>query len=250
MLQEFAHLKVWLRRVVVMVVVVVGLMVAGPVRAGMRLTGPDAFLGAASPPNGAGVATVFYGSGFFGATAGDLATLGAAFPGWTFNSAGDALGGRFDIAPFEAYASNQMGGATLDVGYTVAATDPPIKQLEWLQIRETSLAPGAGGPGVDNGGRNDTPFYNTPQQDLKLQGVYGFSDNPQRAWPDPPQPPYMISSGGWEAHLYLASWNGVLDANGNGTVTLYGGFDWGFYEEVYPAVAVAGYPGGYPTNPG
>lgn len=224
-------------------------VVVTPARAELTITGPEKITPGAIPPNGSGYSTITWGSSAIGPSDADLTALKTAFPVWTFNVGGPAaLNGTLFISDFFATATAILGGAGIELGYDDAAGDPPLKNLEWIQVVTTSdPILNKPNPSVDGGGDPNyngppLPFYYSPDQDssLKAGGVYGFSDYPSRYWPKPPDSPYAINSTTWQADLLLTSWSGTLDKNNNGTVTIHGGLNWGFYLDEYPAAGIQG----------
>ena len=126
----------------------------------------------------------------------------------------------------------------MDAGYLPANTDPPLANLEWIQIiysnNSVYVDPIPGSPNPNNPGTNydNLPFYydiGKNDNNNKQNDEYTFYDAPSR--PYPPPPPQGVSGVSWGADLLLTSWN---LQQVNGTVTIYGGVGWGWYIQRYP----------------
>jgi|GEM_PF-5360304 len=161
-----------------------------------------------------------------------LAAMQAAYPDYKFVYGG-SLNGNWLINSYQARADNAGGGASMDLRYVRAKTDPSLASLRFVQVIDTS-APINGGksPGVDSSS-GIVPFYyfddstedeNKDPGDGNGMGSYYFDDEPQRPYPAPPVPPAPFSSLGWGAILYIASYNDATK-----TVTIYDGVSWGFH---------------------
>lgn len=201
-----------------------------------------AFQGEATSPNTYGESWADYPAYLQQPSNADIAALTAAYGNWTFSvSSAASLSGTLTVTTCEATATAGKGGVSLELGYQVAAGDPPIANLHWIQIVTTDAPLGshqANVPYVDtkpppeyNGPA--LPFYYTPDEDMKSANAYGFSDYPGRYWPTQLPSP-NTNTLDWSADLLLASWDGTFGANGGGTVTIYGGITWGFGLYEFP----------------
>ncbi len=226
---------------------------AATARAGFTIAGPEQYKPAAIPATftpGASAESILNGGSptyaMAGPTGADLVIMQRDFPGWTFAGGGN-LNGILRISLFEAYASAQIGGADIEIGYTRAATDAPLGSLEWIQVVNYVDAQGNMSLKLDNQPSPNytgppVPFYWDPDEDKtkKAFDTYGFSDHPGRDWPPVPVWPNM-SHLSWWADLYLAVYDGAKG------VKIVGGLQWGFQDWVFSSMPPPG--GGAPPPP-
>jgi hypothetical protein len=161
------------------------------------------------------------------ASAAMRAALLAEYPGWTFDYSQE-LNGTLTIDKYAAESNGlHNGGGTLVASYERAATDPPLADLQLIQLVSTN-APlaGAKNPGIDPtvGAQDGKPYYHTAAEaaNNKAAGsdgdpdVYVFDDGSRR---DCRRHPDSIT---WSGELLLASSTGAMSAR------VYGGVSWGY----------------------
>lgn len=169
--------------------------------------------------------------------------MGNQFPGWTF-AGGGQLSGTLTVNSYAAAATASQGGASISIAYSPGPNDPPLASLHWIQVIWTNEPlGGATSPYVDPVPNDDNlPFYWTLSEDGSMKngstGAYSFSDAPSRGYPPPPDA--GVSSVSWGADLYLCSWDGQT------TVTIYDGVNWGWYIEQYPMTCMRSH--GHPVQ--
>jgi hypothetical protein len=172
------------------------------------------------------------------------------FPSWTVG-AGAGLSGTFQIHESTATIDGTIGsgGARLTVTYTRGASDPPLGNLEWIQIISTDRPLGGNTSpyvdGVPPPNSDAFPFYwNAGAMDAaeKSGNSYSFEDNPSRPFPADPGPQGGMTTTNWRADLFLASYDGISTS-----VTIYDGVGWGFTLSRYRPPSGGGpphWPGG------
>jgi hypothetical protein len=162
------------------------------------------------------------------ASAAMQARLAAEFPGFNFTFQTGGLAGTLHINRYEAGTRGpHQGGGILEATYTRNAADPPLGQLQFVQmINSNDPAGGTTSPYIDPRPNDDTqPFYYTSAEAADARtaaaGTFrfiDFSSRPCRNHPD------HIT---WRGELILASANGR-------NVDVYDGIRWGWDFQCVP----------------
>lgn len=149
-----------------------------------------------------------------------IATLNAAFPGWTFNNSATPLSkSAIEIKTYDAIGTPTMVGVWIHARYVPHAGDP-TDNIHWVQILTTNHGLKGTGHGpmatyVDVNTGTTTPYYDEGY----AADARDIIDRPSRS--------DASANHTWQATTFLATGPDVGD--GAGTVTLLGpGFTWGW----------------------
>ncbi|MBX6315011.1 MAG: PEP-CTERM sorting domain-containing protein [Isosphaeraceae bacterium] len=146
------------------------------------------------------------------------------------------------------------GGARISATYTRAGTDPAISNPTFIQMVDTNdPLGGTTSPYIDPRPNDDTlPFYWTTGEMAQTTnagaGTIQFTDFSKRS--PLANPDYMPGwDTYWRGELMLASWAGGTSKD----VTIYDGFVWDWYIDVFPpsspAIASSGSAASFDKGP-
>ena len=175
------------------------------------------------------------------------AQLNDQFPGsWDYKLNYD-LTGTLTINKYIAFDGPAAceHGAEIDASLTNLANLPAGEQFVWLQVfhergdsgsrRWTADPPSSQLVPVQGGGfvlADTLPFYHNMDWDYYDEGAkaWTFWDQPSDTLPE-----NIPHSGGVSFMTMLSSWDNSFDSTGTNTVTVYGGFEWGYDYACVPA---------------